>query len=202
MRSQALELDAMWSDAVPLTAEILRRYSNLRRRRPAPEEDVSRDAKAFESSFTEMDFDRTAALAAATSFWIEVGHNLVENLGAGRPGNIFDLSRGSRAFFGFSGKRVPENTVLGLVRVRYGGGTYGHTMRFGDNSMDKLSLPLPGDEGPDEYEGTTLLFERRADGTFTMEVGSPADIRSWKRRSRTQGTLYRMRSGREYGVFS
>jgi hypothetical protein len=75
-------------------------------------------------------------------------------------------------------------------------------MRFGNNYMDKLNLPIPTDEGPEEYEGTTLLFERRADGAFNMLVGTSADVRGWKRRSRRQGTLYQMRSGREYGVFS
>ena len=49
---------------------------------------------------------------------------------------------------------------------------------FGNNYMDKLNLPIPGDEGPDRYEGTTLLFERRSDGSFEMTVGSSAEVRS------------------------
>ncbi len=200
MRAQARELDAVWRDAAPLTGDLLRRYRDRRRRRPTVAEDISREAKTFERGYTEMDFDRTAALAAARSFWAEIGDYVVPNLGRGRPGNQIDLSRGSRVFFGFRGERVDRNTVLGPVTLRFAGGSYIHSMRFGNNYMDKLNLPIPDDEGPSEYEGTTLLFKRHPDGSFEMTVGTPADIRAWKQSSRRQGTLYQMQSGREYGV--
>jgi hypothetical protein len=75
-------------------------------------------------------------------------------------------------------------------------------MRFGNNSMDKLNLPIPGDPGPETYRNQTLLFQRKSNGVFSMRLGSPQEINEWKRLSRQQATLFRMsNSGREYGTF-
>ena len=68
--------------------------------------------------------------------------------------------------------------------------------------MDKLNLPIPGVDGPARYDHSTLLFTRRPDAAFDLAVGTPAQVNLWKAISREQGTLYPMRSGREFGVFS
>ncbi len=118
------------------------------------------------------------------------------------PGNQIDLRRGSRVFFGFGTGNVPRNSPLGTVRIRYGRHTRDCNMRFGNNSMDKLNLPIPGDPGPETYRNQTLLFQRKSNGVFSMRLGSPQEINEWKRLSRQQATLFRMsNSGREYGTF-
>jgi len=148
-----------------------------------------------------MSFETTAAIARAENFWIQVEY-VVENRGHGRPGNQIDLARGSRVFFGFSGRRVPRNTALGDVSIRFARHRSLTHMRFGNNYMDKLNLPIPGEGGPPDYSHTVLLFTRQSDGGFRMRVGTPDEARAWRRRSRSQETLFRMRGGREYGVFS
>jgi hypothetical protein len=55
-------------------------------------------------------------------------------------------------------------------------------MRFGNNHMDKLNLPIPGELGPPTYENQTLLFERTGD-IFDLCIGSPQEIIEWKRLS-------------------
>src|SRR5207245_1031830 len=113
----------------------LRRYSDRRRRRAPQSEDNSREAREFERRYTEMTFDRTVALASADYFWVDVAY-VVENRGRGRPGNQIDLARGSRVFFGFSGEKVPRNTLLGDAVIRYGTHISTTHMRYGNNQMD------------------------------------------------------------------
>lgn len=201
MRVEAIELDRIWRDATALTADLLRRYSLSRARRTPQSEDASETAREFERRYTEMTFDRTATLATAQKLWVDVGY-VVPNLGRGRPGNQIDLARGTRVFFGFSGTRVPLNTLLGDVVIIYGAHVSTTHMRFGNNSMDKLNLPIPGQEGPPDYAHTTLLFERLAHRRFRLSVGSRAQTSQWKRDSGRQGTRFKMASGREYGVCS
>jgi hypothetical protein len=74
-------------------------------------------------------------------------------------------------------------------------------MRFGNNLMDKLDLPLPDEEGPSTYRNTVLLFERLRPGEFQLRVGTPREISRWRSASRRAGTGYSMRGGRQYGVF-
>jgi hypothetical protein len=67
--------------------------------------------------------------------------------------------------------------------------------------MDKLDLPVPGKEGPATYRHQTLLFTRQPDGSFRLSLGSTPEVSIWKQASERLGTLFGMRSGREYGVF-
>src|SRR5262249_52322246 len=99
------------------------------------------------------------ALATAAFLWVEVRY-VVENLGRGRPGNQIDLQRGTRVFFGLGVGQVPRNTPLGTMRIRTHGTAVDCNMRFGNNHMDKLNLPVPGEVGPATYESQTLLFGR------------------------------------------
>ena len=64
-----------------------------------------------------------------------------------------------------------------------------------------MRFPTPADplEGPD-LGGD--LFTRQNDGSYRMRVGMPTEARTWRRRSQAQGTLFRMRGGQEFGVFS
>ena len=59
-----------------------------------------------------------------------------------------------------------------------------------------------GLRGPPDSRDSTLLFERQTDGSYRMRLGTPAQVQAWKARSRRQGTLFAMRGGRAWGVFS
>lgn len=141
-----------------------------------------------------------AALAAAAHFWIDIDY-VVTNRGRGEEGNQIDMQRGSRVFFGFGDASLVPNSSIGSVRIVYKRHSTLRNLRFGNNSMDKLDLPLPGLEGPQTYRGQTLLFTKGAPGTFHLSVGDKDKIRQWKSQSSAHGTLFKMRSGREFGVF-
>jgi hypothetical protein len=194
------DLNRVWREAETPDAALLDRYRELRRRRPAAAEDATPEPRELERAEVEQTFDRIATLATASHLWVNAGY-VVENLGRGRPGNQIDLARGTRAFFGFSGRRVAQNTMLGSVRIRFGPHLSPTNMRFANNKMDRLNLPLPGESGPNSYDDEWLLFDRRPDGSFTMTLLDPQQVRAAKRRSREQGSLFKMRSGREYGVY-
>lgn len=207
MAEQGRHADRVWRAATPITSSILDQYRRRRRRVRSANEDASaraqsviRNARGAARRF-ELPLDVSAQVASAGSLWVEIRY-VVENRGRGVPGNQIDLQRGTRVFFGFSARSVPRNTLLGDVVIRHRGHVSTHHMRFGNNYMDKLNLPIPGAGGPADYRNTTLLFERRPDGTYELHLGSAGQIRTWKARSRRQGTLFAMQGGREWGVFS
>ena len=141
---------------------------------------------------------------SARAFWVEV-RELYKNRGPDRAGNQVDLPRGSRVFFGFTAKAVPKNTVFGHVFLKNEGfEQISCSVRFGNNQMDKVNLPVPGTEGPQSYDNSILLFERSGlapDGTlqFQLYVGNEAQLTRWKRASISVTDL-RMQSGRRYGL--
>jgi len=185
--------------SVVLNRDLLKRYSALWR--PEASQETSPIVFQVLTPAPELSLSRGLAIATAKAMWVEIRY-VVENRGAGQPGNQIDLRRGTRVFFGFSGRTVARNTVLGSVRLRIGDQITDCHMRFGNNQMDKLNLPIPGNPAPATYENETLLFVRRTDGTYELSVGSADDIEEWKAKSRSQSTLFRMTSGREYGFFS
>lgn len=208
---EARRFAATWKLATPLDDGLLNRYEAAHKRarqaRRWPEEDENPEIrKLARKSAATNDFDKAAELARAQHFWVEAG-KIVQNLGRGNPGSQVDLPKGTRVFFGLGTREVPKKTFLGNIDVHYrGSGPIDRHMRFGDNDMDKLDLPHPGSPGPPAYDGETLLFTRRADGAFDLKLGTAAEIRDWKKKSRARGTLYTMRRGtgkksREYGVF-
>jgi hypothetical protein len=111
------------------------------------------------------------------------------------------MKRGSRVFFGFWDRSVPKNTVIGDVNIRYNNHASVRSLRFGNNSMDKLTLPIPGAEGPDSYSNSTVLFTREGHNTFRMSIGTPREIAAWRRRSLKNGTLFFLSGGRAFGLF-
>jgi HKD family nuclease len=201
--AQVKEFDRVWRKATKLDDAVLEKYQKVRKRvrkaRRWPEQErqsMVRDAKRKNAG----SFELAAALRSATKFWIQTG-NMYKNLGEG--GNQVDMTAGSRVFFGFSNRKVPPKKLLGEVDLAY----WGHSpvarhVRYGNNSMDKIYLPNPGTEGsPATYANKTLLFERRKDGSFRFKVCAPGEAEAWKKESDRQGTAFKMRSGREFGVF-
>lgn len=144
------------------------------------------------------------AAARADALWVEIDR-LYENRGPGVPGNQLDLPRGSRVFFGFTDRDVPRNTIFGEVMIQFRGKReVGRNMRFGNNSMDKLNLPVPGTDGPATYDGSFLLFSRQAADAarrqrFYLEQGDHKDLSRWRARAAREEVIA-MSGGREMGV--
>ena len=93
-------------------------------------------------------------------FWIDVGY-VTKNRGAEKAGNQFDLPRGAHVLLGLDEVENPElNSVLGeLAILTPTGETVSRSLRFGNNSMEKLTLPIPENYGYDCYDGKILTFE-------------------------------------------
>ena len=76
------------------------------------------------------------------------------------------------------------------------------SVRFGNNQMDKVNLPIPGEDGPATYDNSVLHFERVSPGRFRIRLGNAAEITEWRRRSQRQGMKYELAGGREFGFYS
>lgn len=196
-----VELERAIADATVVDNAFVDRYAAIRPTTPILPDgpDDARSNLVLQPNPV-IEATRSAALAAADHFWIDIEY-VVANLGPGQEGNQIDMQRGSRVYFGFGDGALPRNSPIGTVQISYGTHIGPRNIRFGNNQMDKLDLPLPGIEGPPSYSHNTLLFTRRGANTFDLQLGSPGDIAKWKSQSRQAGTLYRMQSGREFGVF-
>lgn len=193
-------IDSLMSIAVPIKKPDIKKYA-LHRPKLIPKDDDSGKIKEMVSKKAEVSLSNALTLLTAKNFWINIKY-VVQNRGAGMPGNQIDLQRGTRVFFGFSPKHIPRNTLLGDVNIKYKNNIITCHMRFGNNYMDKLNLPVPGIDGPPSYEHKTLLFKKLQRGAFELVVGTSSEIRKWKRLSQQQKSKFAMQSGREYGVFS
>lgn len=200
--SQIKEFDRIWQKALKLDDVLLAKYQRAwkKNRKARPWPDQERRSMVREAGQTYAgSFELAAALRSADKFWIQTG-NMYKNLG--EDGNQVDMSPGSRVFFGFSNREMSEE-LLGEIELGYWErAPVGRHLHYGKNSMDKIYLPNPGTEGaPASYVNETLLFERRKNGSFRFKVGTPAETKAWRQASRRQGTIFKMRSGREFGVF-
>ncbi|GAI35801.1 unnamed protein product, partial [marine sediment metagenome] len=124
---------------------------------------------------------------------------VVQNRGPGKPGNQIDMHRGTRVFFGFDVANVVPNTALGPVVIAFEGETNYRSLRYGNNGMDKITLPAL--QPPRTYANRTLLFQRQPKGVFELVIGTSQQASKWQRLSLQQNGLYQMQSGREFGVF-
>lgn len=198
--------EQVWSQSDPL-ADILTSYRNQYETRehlqsPVPTEDDS----------TPLPTERRRALSekqlrqlrACRHLWIQAG-NLHANRGPTVAGNQLMLSAFTRVFFGFPAAEEPRDTLIGHVRIEFQGRERADcSLRFSNNSMDVLTLPIPGTEGPLRYDGETLLFEQVVDSVgvkYILRIASAADRLAWRRQSRRVSGEFKMTSGREWGVF-
>ena len=202
---EAVRFDEVWDAATEVDDDLLERYEkawrSARRRKLPPEQEQPGSVKQIsQTRAAKPEF--AAALRAAPNLWIETG-NMYTNLAT--VGNQLDMKRGTRTFFGFA-NRPPEGseTAIGTIQLGYrGNSAVERNLRFGQNSMDKLDLPVPGTGGaPDSYANETLLFERCADGTFRFRIGKATEIAHWRKLSQAQGSDFKMQgSPRRFGVF-
>lgn len=197
--------DRKWRQAAPLagvSAEYETRYAAAAKGPPPIIDDDVLPTKQRRW----MNAERARKLRTSDHLWIQAG-NLHENRGRGNPGNQLMMTPMTRIFFGFPATDKPTNTLLGTVVIRYRGTTYPESLRFSDNAMDVLNLPIPGPPGPGpvSYDGETLRFEKIVlpDGTaaFELELGTGAQRTRWRQRSAAKASNFAMQSGREWGVY-
>lgn len=201
--------DDAWHRAVPLSMvidEYRRKRSSLGRGAPSAE-DLDRVASVYSPRGgvpVAVEGADAARLAAAKAYWIEAG-TLSRNRGPTLPGNQLDAPRGTRVFFGFPPTVVKRNQIFGDVALRYGSGPYArHSVRFGNNQMDKVNLPIPGLAGPVTYDGKILLFVRETPlsstiESFTLSLISDTALRK-RQVSATNSWEGKMTSGRRWGL--
>lgn len=203
MRPLIRWFDRHWASATPLQSiaeEYEEQYSALEnRRQPTPSEDD--DSPASAGVRGQLTPNELRQLRVCGNLWIESG-NLHLNRGPGVPGNQLMLKRNTRVFFGFEARDLVPDTAVGSVAIRYGlHDRPDCSLRFSNNSMDVLTLPIPGDEGPEEYDQQVLLFRRIGVRHFELSLGGRADVRRWRSNSERINASFRMASGRRWGVF-
>jgi hypothetical protein len=150
--------------------------------------------------------DDLIMLRSFDNLWIDTG-SMYSNLGPGRSGNQLELKRYSRVFFGFPARDLVKNSPIGGIAIVLRGTL--HTdrhLRYGDNQMDKLDLPVPAG-GSIDYRDQTILFTRKigpsGEVRFTLRIAGSGDRSVWRSRSRKMSTLFKFggASTREFGVF-
>jgi HKD family nuclease len=200
-QEQLIFLEEALETEDPLTADLLARYRRLRPRttwRPPATELL----EAPDTSRGPLDDATMRALRTARCFWTQT-LNIVPNLGRRRPGNQIDLKKGARAFFNSRvPMRRPLKTRLGTVPTVAANGAPPEicSMRYGDNGMDKVNLPIPGGQNPARYDHTHLLWERRPGGIFRLRVNARG--RAWREASRRERTIFSYAGGqRDWGFF-
>lgn len=196
--------DGHWEEATPL-GEIADRYEARyrtadNRRHPMPTDDDA--APGSVGTGRQLTPVQLRKLNVCAHLWIEAG-NLHPNRGPDRPGNQLMLKRNSRVFFGFPARDVDKDTKLGDVAIEFSGTVRSDcSLRFSNNRMDVLTLPVPGTEGPEAYDRKTLCFEQVGLRQFRLTVGGRRDVARWKQRSKAVDGHFRMSTGRrEWGVF-
>lgn len=192
-----------WNSATPFQ-EIREQYdkhygSRENRRHPTVSEEDTVPESAWNRGH--LGPEELRKLRVCRHLWIEAG-NLHRNRGPGRPGNQLMLKRNSRVFFGFPARDLETNSTVGSIAIRWEGSRRDDcSLRFSDNSMDVLTLPVPEVEGPEAYDQQTVHFHRVGVREFLLTVGDAVEVKDWKRRSRSIDGCFRMQSGRQWGVY-
>jgi HKD family nuclease len=198
----------IWRRATPL-ASVLDQYSKGFAAQPKSNvgrnDDIT-DGSGRVGARHALTAEQLAALTTANNFWIE-GGVLSRNRGPSRPGNQLMMSALMRVFFGSPSTEVPLNTHVGWATIEHPRSpktVVSAPIRFSDNSMDVISLPVPESPWPATYDDQALLFTKASRGDelhFVMSVRTVARAGTWRKASTSEGTNYSMRSGRRWGVF-
>ena len=201
LREELRWWEEAWQSASILTPSLVTRYNAVR---PVlPREDSSRSVNRFASPNPRVvEIQPGAAWSCARCFWVQT-RQLYRNLNFGNIGNQVDLRRGTRVYFGCAPDVVPPNTVMGHVDLQYDQFPPRNcSVRFGDNQMDKINLPVPGEDGPATYDNSVIHFERTGPSRFRIRLGTNAEITQWTQRSELQGLRYTLAGGRAFGFYS
>jgi HKD family nuclease len=177
-------LEDIWDNSTPLE-KVLNEYK-------------SRYSKIIQP--TTFDLKESGASAKPSLFWIDVGY-VTKNRGEYKPGNQFDLPKGSHLFLGIKKALNPKrNSVLGDLKLRTpNGAVVERALRYGNNEMEKLTLPIPESHGYQCYDGKILTF-RKVGGAIILEAFEHDDFfQSYGKHISSCGE---MKSGRKYGTIS
>ncbi len=195
--------DLAWLTAEPATEAFLKKYQAMRKvQKPRVRDSRGRRARRMPPG-TVNQLRVFARWANAKCFWIETG-KMYKNRGENAPGNQLDARRGTRVYFGFPYRDVARDTKLGEVRMRYRNMTVqsDRSITFGNNSMDKIYLPVPGTYGPNEYDHSVVHFRRVGPREFEVSLGKGGVAAQWRQKSQQQGMLDRLGKGRRFGFYS
>lgn len=196
--------NALWQSATPLTPALLEDYRavyesvpNLQH--PIPTDDDAPVQPRRGRTLTALDLRQ---LRVCKHYWVEA-RNITRNNGPDKPGNQLMMTPLTRVFFGVPATGVPQNTALRHFRIQYDKNTpVERSLTFSDNGMDKLTLPMPGQEGPAGYDNKNLLFTRLGPSLFHLRLGTASEKREWIRRSAAIDAVHVMSAlGRRWGVF-
>ena len=192
-----------WAGATPF-ADIEERYREEhdtrgnRRHPPISEDDVVPESASRSGQLSPGDLRK---LRVCRHLWIEAG-NVTRNRGQNLPGNQLMMKRNSRVFFGFPAVDLERDSSIGTVAIRFDEYLRPDcTLRFSNNSMDVLTLPVPGQGGPEAYDRETLHFEQTGIREFKLTIGRPAEVKKWRQRSASIEGEFSMKSGRRWGVY-
>ncbi|TDR36967.1 hypothetical protein DFR29_1262 [Tahibacter aquaticus] len=195
--------ESIWQQADKLDPSLMDRYSGIfdsvpNRSDPVPTDDDVIEHSRQPSGLTPGQLRK---LRVCSSLWIEAG-KISRNLGKAVPGNQLMMKRLSRVFFGVPVLDVTPNSPLTVIEITFQSHTKSDcSLTFSDNTMDKLTLPLPGAGGPPAYDEKTLLFKRISAGKYKMVIGDEVQKRDWLRESKRVDAAWEMRGGRVWGVF-
>lgn len=184
-------LENIWRHSTPIERvidEYEEKYSEINQ----PRVNFARDNVNFVSDIDDVGTTRL--------FWIDVGY-VTKNRGPGRPGNQFDLPRGSHIYLGLPEVPNPSlNEYLGEVKIRTPiGDTVERTLRHGNNSMEKLTLPIPEEYGYQCYDGKILVFVVDGDEVILEAFEHDDFLRVY---GSYIDSVNEMRSGRKHGTIA
>lgn len=202
--------DDAWASSVPWH-DVRDAYRDAYRRRPRPRKPPEERTDAVKRYLTptvgpDVSGALTVQLASARHLWIHTGA-IPKNRGPEKPGNQLDMPRGTRVFFGFGSERVPRNHIFGNIEIRVrrpGNQFVDRSVRFGNNEMDKVNLPIPEQNDIDSYDHSYLVFTRLDPTTesgsgFELDVTDERAIVALKSAAVNFVDLS-MASGRKYGL--
>lgn len=195
----ALEAEA-WAQP-PLTQALLISYQALRHGVPTGPSRTLEQVRQIVAPGAEFDDYMLRALRGAHVLWTQT-LKIVENRGRGVPGNQVDMKKGVRVFFGLNvPMSVPPNTPLGMITtVRPAGVAEQCNVRFGNNQMEKINLPVGSSGNHPAYDHSFLAWTRVVGGAFELDVTKQGD--HLVAASHALGTLYSYSGGaRMWGFF-
>ena len=196
----------LWQDATKYS-QIESRYQSSHSdsiREPVPTSDDETGSATIgrRNRFRAADLVR---LRSAQHFWIEAG-NVTRNRGQGVPGNQIMMRAMTRVFFGVEARDVPTDTHLLKLAIRHQGHiSWDRTLRYSNNSMDVLTVPVPGSPtGPSSYDNKILVFDKTSHNgvlIYELTIASPAERALLVRRSKRVSGNFSMSSGRQFGIY-
>lgn len=198
-----LWFDDLWAAGVPLDGALLDRYSQLYESsgnlaNPTSVEDDTANGDPSKAAISAADLKK---LRACRNLWVDAG-NVTKNRGVNLPGNQAMLKRMTRVFFGFVANDVPENSHVGIVQISFNNNEFKeYSLTYSDNKMDKLVLPIPDDDGPQSYDNKVLHFKAVGIRKFELRVSPISQILRFRKKSEAVDGAFKMKSGREWGVF-